>query len=397
MAEAAHKNPGPLNISNRTKGISAVLMFVGIAAFAVTLMTNKERAWHAYLAGYSFYFILAIGGLFFSAVNLVSKAGWVVNVRRFSEALTAFLPLAFAGALVLLLGGKSLYDWMNPDMVAADELLAHKAGYLNLTFFVVRMVLFFAAWLLFKHKLVGGSVEQDKTGDDSITHRSVGWGVAFLLVFALSFSLFGVDILMSLQAHWFSTIFGIYLFAGLFQSTMAAMILMIVYCMRKGLLKGYVDENHLHDLGKYLFAFTVFWAYIAYSQYMLIWYANLPEETVFFLPRVTGSWTYVTAGLLLFKFIVPFMALLPRWAKRSTVHLSAVSILILVMQYVDIYWLIYPNLGDGSLVFGLPEIGCFLGFTGAFVFVVSRFLGTYSIVPVKDPRQFESNHHHVVY
>ncbi len=161
--------------------------------------------------------------------------------------------------------------------------------------------------MLFKNKIIGGSLDQDHSGDENITHKSVGWGIGFLLVFALSFSLFGVDLIMSLQPHWFSTIFGVYLFAGLFQSTMATMILMIIYCMRKGVLNGFVTEDHLHDLAKYLFAFTVFWAYIAYSQYMLIWYANLPEETIFYMPRVTGSWMYVTAALLLFKFIVPFL------------------------------------------------------------------------------------------
>jgi len=397
MAEAAVKNPGPLNISPRTKGISAVLMFVGVVTFAIALMTNQERAWHAYLTGYMYFFILGIGGLFFAAINFVTKAGWVVNVRRFSESLTAYLPVAFGGALVLLLGGKSLYEWMVPEHVASDPLLQAKAPYLNTTFFVIRMLVFFGLWLLFRYKLIGGSLEQDKTGDESITQKAVGWGIAFLLVFALSFSLFGVDLVMSLQPHWFSTIFGVYLFAGLFQSTMATMILMIIYCIRKGVLKGFVDENHLHDLGKYLFAFTVFWAYIAYSQYMLIWYANLPEETVFYMPRVTGSWLYVTAALLLFKFVVPFLALLPRWAKRSHTHLTAVCLLILTMQYVDLYWLIYPNYNSEAVTFGLPEIGCFLGFLGAFIFVVSRFLSTNAIVPVKDPRQFESMHHHVVY
>lgn len=397
MADVAHKNPGPLTVSPGTKTLSAVLMFVGVAAFAVSLMTNPERAWHAYLTGYFYFFILGIGGLFFAAINFVTKSGWVVNVRRFSEALTAYLPVAFVGALVLILGGKSLYEWMRPEVVAGDMLLQHKAAYLNTTFFVIRLVVFFGLWLLFKHKLIGGSIEQDRTGDESITQKSVGWGIGFLLIFALSFSLFGVDLIMSLDAHWFSTIFGVYLFAGLFQSTMAAMIILIIYCMRRGLLTGFVDDNHLHDLGKYLFAFTVFWAYIAYSQYMLIWYANLPEETTFYMPRVTGSWLYVTASLLLFKFVVPFLALLPRWAKRSHMHLTAVSVLILVMQYVDLYWLIYPNFNSESVVFGLPEIGCWLGFAGAFLFVVMRFLGTHAIVPVKDPRQFESNHHHVVY
>ena len=178
---------------------------------------------------------------------------------------------------------------------------------------------------------------------------------------------------------------------------MAIMILMIVYCMRKGLLTGYVTEDHLHDLGKFLFGFTVFWAYIAYSQYMLMWYANLPEETIFYQPRVTGSWTWVSVALLMGKFVVPFLALLPRWAKRTPTHLVAVSVLILVMQYVDIYWLIFPNLSETEVIFGIQEVLIFGGFAGAFMYCVTRFLNQNPIVPIKDPRINESLHHHVVY
>ena len=203
---------------------------------------------------------------------------------------------------------------------------------------------------------------------------------------------------MSLEAHWFSTIFGIYTFAGLFQATMASMLLFIFYIRKKGLLHGYVDENHIHDLGKFLFAFTVFWAYIAFSQYMLIWYANLPEETIFFMPRSHGSWVWVSLSLIVFKFIVPFIALLSRRAKRNPAMLGSVAVLILIMQFVDLYWLIYPNLNpEHELIFGFTEIAVFLGFIGGFVFVVSRFLSQNPLVPYSDPRIQESIHHHVTY
>lgn len=397
MAESSRKPIGPLPVSQKIKTISIALMFLGALTFALTLFKDKDRAWHAYLAGYMYVTIIAVGGLFFSAIQHVAKAGWSVNIRRFSESFTAYLPVSFVGALVLLLGGHSLYEWMDKAHVAADALLAHKSAYLNTTFFVIRIFVFFGLWMLFQRKLVGGSLEQDKTGNEQITVKSVGWSIAFLLVFALSFSLFTVDTMMSLQPHWFSTIFGVYAFAGLFQSTMATMIILIIYCIRKGLLTGYVDDNHLHDLGKFMFAFTVFWAYIAYSQYMLIWYANLPEETVFYIPRVTGPWTWVSAALLLFKFVVPFLALLPRWAKRSHTQLVAVAVLLLVMQYVDLFWLIYPNLNTETVLLGVPEILIWLGFVGSFVFVVTRFLGQHPIVPLKDPRMHESLHHHVVY
>ncbi|MGE4132788.1 MAG: molybdopterin oxidoreductase [Bdellovibrionales bacterium] len=389
--------PAPMPVPSVLKSICLVAIVVGLFAFGYLLSSDQDRAWHAYLTGYFYFFIIAIGGLFFTGIQHLVRAGWSVNIRRFSEALTAYLPVAFVGGLILLIGGKHLWEWMDSAKVHADPLLEHKASYLNTVFFVVRMVAFFGLWMLFTKKLVGGSLAQDKSGDDSISEKSVGWAVGCILTFALSFSLFSVDLIMSLEPRWFSTIFGVYCFAGLFQSTIATMILLILYCRKKGLLAGYVDENHLHDLGKFLFAFTVFWAYIAYSQYMLIWYANLPEETLFYMPRVTGSWMYVSAALLLFKFVVPFLALLSRRNKRNPAFLGVICVLILIMQYVDLYWLIYPNLNGEKVIFGLPEILVWLGFGGIFLFTVTRFLGTHAIVPFRDPRIHESLHHHVTY
>lgn len=397
MAEQKRITPGPLPISSRLQTVCYALMFIGLVAFAVMLMKDKDRAWYSYLTAYFFFFILTIGGLFFTAVQHLTRAGWSVNVRRFCEALVAWMPAAAVGAIVLLFGCHTLYEWFDKAKVASDELLLHKSGYLNPTFFILRTAGCFILWLLFAKKIIGYSTKQDQTGDDSLSDRAIPWSTGFLVFFAISFSFFGVDLIMSLEAHWFSTIFGVYLFGGLFQSTMAAIILLVMYCQRKGLLTGYVDENHMHDLGKFMFAFTVFWAYIAYSQYMLIWYANLPEETAFFIPRVTGAWTWESLALLTFRFIVPFLALLPRGAKRDPKMLGAISILILIMQYVDLHWLIYPNLNAQEVLLGLPEILIFAGFAGTYLFMVTRFLSKHPIVPLKDPRIHESLHHHVVY
>ncbi len=386
-----------LNLSSQTKTLFAVLIFVGLGAFVFTLLNNPERAWHAYLIGLFYFTSLSLGGLFFSAIQHITKAGWSVTIRRLAESLTAFLPYAALAAIGLLFGGKALYSWLRPEVIAVDSLVQHKGAYLNLTFWLVRLVVFFGSWILFAKVIVGRSVAQDKTGDVSLTHSLLGPSILFVAVFALSYSLFSVDLLMSLDPHWFSTIFGVYCFAGLFQSTMATLILLVIFLRGKGLLQGLVNENHLHDLGKFLFAFTVFWAYIAFSQYMLIWYANLPEETIFYLPRSQGSWMWMSLMLIVFKFVVPFIALLPRWAKRSSVHLTAVSILILVMQFFDLYWLVYPNLNSEKVVFALPEVLIFCGFLGGFLFVVTRFLGINSVIPAKDPRLQEAIGHHVVY
>lgn len=390
-------DPGKFEVSSRLKTVASIFAFVGLVGFILALINDPKRAWLAYLIPLFYFTSLALGGLFFAALQHVAKAGWSVNIRRVTESLSSFLPLAALLALVFLAGAPEVYKWLQPDSVAADPLLIHKAPYLNSTFFLIRIVAFFGLWIWFKKVIVGRSIEQDESGDVNITHGLVGQSIAFVLVFALSYSLFSVDFLMSLEPHWFSTIFGVYCFAGLFQSTMAFLILTLLYLKKKGHLEGYVTADHLHDLGKFLFAFTVFWAYIAFSQYMLIWYANLPEETIFIIPRSEHGWVYVSFALILFKFIVPFIALLPRWAKRTPASLAAISVLILVMQYVDIYWLAYPAFYHHTPKFGLTEITIFLGFAGLFLFSVSRFLSRHKLVPMKDPRIHESMHHHVVY
>ncbi len=396
MAEVS-KQPGKYVVSTRMKTFYSACTFLGLIGFVITLINNPERAWLAYLLALFFFTSLALGGLFFTAIQHASLAGWSVNIRRACESMSGFLPLGAVAALVFLIGAPHLYEWLQPAVVAADPLLQHKAPYLNQTFFIIRLVVFFGLWIYFAKMIVGRSLKQDIAGGDELTRNQVGISIAFLLVFALSYSFYSVDLLMSVQPHWFSTIYGVYCFAGLFQSSLAFVILVLLYLRKKGLLDGYVTDDHMHDMGKYLFAFTIFWAYIAFSQYMLIWYANLPEETVFIIPRSEHGWVYVSLLLIIGKFVIPFVGLLPRWTKRNPAYLAVMSIWVLAMQYVDLYWLVYPAYYKETVPFSLPEILTFVGFLGLFLFTTTRFLSRHSLVPVKDSRIQESLHHHVVY
>ncbi len=389
--------PGAFVSSPRMKTLYSVAMFIGALTIALGLMRSTDRTWHALLTS-AFYFLnLALGGLFFCAFNHVAKAGWSVTVRRTAEAFTAYLPVAFVTFLLLLLGAKQLYVWLDPEIAHNDILISSKAAYLNMPFFIIRLVAFFGLWILFSNKIVGHSLKQDTTGDVKHTLKNVGLSIAFILVFALSYSLFSVDALMSLEPHFFSTIWGVYCFAGLLQSFFAAFILFSLYMIKKGIVRGLVNEHHVHDLAKFMKGFTVFWAYIAFSQFMLIWYANMPEETFFYIDRTMGGWMAATASLFVMKFAVPFLLLLPRWAKRTPSHLSFVCVLILVMQYLDIHWMVYPNLDKEHWLLGWQEIGTFIGFGGLFIWSVTRFLSKNPIVPLKDPRVQEAIHHQVVY
>lgn len=379
------------------KTLSFALVALGLLTFVFGLMKNPERLWTSYLVAFFFFSCLGLSGLFWVALNNTAKAGWSVSIRRFAEATTAFIPWIFAGGLVLLMGFKKLYVWADPVAIAANPVIAAKTAYLNPSFFLVRLFVFVVGAMIFRWIIVGNSLKQDQSGDENLTHKNVGPSIAFLVFFALMFSFFSVDLLMSLLPTWYSTIYGIYTFAGLFQAGIAFLAIVVILMKRHGLVKGYVTDEHQHDVAKYLKGFTVFWAYIAFSQFMLMWYANLPEETEFYIMRSLGGWISISTGLLIFRFIVPFLALLPRGAKRNENHLMAVSILILIMQYVDIYWLVYPNFFDGQVTFGFWEVGIFAGFAGLFMLCIFSFWSKNSLVPLKDPRLHEAINHHVAY
>jgi len=399
MGEHNHVN---LHVSKfeapaKLKTISFALVAIGLLTFVVGLMKNQERLWTSYLVAFFFFSALALSGLFWVAINNVSKAGWSVSIRRFAEATTSFIPAILLGGLLLLVGFKHLYPWANADIVAENPVIAAKTAYLNSGFFVVRLFVFAIGCMIFRYIMVGNSLKQDQTGDMNLTNKNISPAVAFIVFFALMFSFFSVDLLMSLLPTWYSTIFGIYTFSGMFQAGMAFLAIVIVLMKRSGFVKGYVTDEHQHDVVKYLKGFSIFWAYIAFSQFMLIWYANLPEETEYYIMRAQGGWMSISMALLLFRFVVPFLALLPRGAKRTDSNVLFISALVLVMQYVDIYWMVYPNFFDGQVTFGFWEIGIFAGFAGLFLLTIMSFWSKHSLVPLKDPRLHEAIHHHVAY
>ena len=380
------------------KTLIAVLGVIGLLTFIISFIKTPERLWPAYLTAFFFFSCLGLGGLFFTAIHHVTKAGWSTSIRRYSEAMTAFIPFIFVGGIVMVLGMKYLFPWADPHVVATNPVIAAKTGYLNVGFFIGRLVVFCAGWFLFKWFMVGNSLKQDQNGDHKYTFKNVGISIGFILFFALSFTLFSMDLLMSLLPTWYSTIFGIYCFSGMFQTTFAVLALILIFMKRGGFVKGYVNVEHQHDIAKFLKGFTVFWAYIAFSQFMLIWYANIPEETEYYIMRSqNGAWLSLSFILLIFRFIVPFIALLPRGLKRNENHLILVSCLILAMQYLDIYWMVYPNFFDGNVTFGIVEIGIFCGFAGLFLWSLMSFFQKFSLVPLKDPRLHEAINHHVTY
>lgn len=377
------------------KIISYVCVVIGLIALAVGFKMAPERLWTSYLVSFFFFSCLGLGGMFFIAFNHAAHAGWSAGIRRYAEAMTSFLPAMLVGGVFLVFGLDHLYPWTNLDNSIA--LTGGKAVYLTKGFFIARVIAFAVGCLIFRKIMVGNSIKQDANGSQELSHKNSAWSVGFIAFFAIFFTMFAVDLLMSLLPQWYSTIWGIYGLAGMLQAFFAVLLLIIIFMRRAGFVKGYATVEHQHDVAKFMKGFTVFWAYIAFSQFMLIWYANIPEETEFYIMRALNGWMPISFALLIFRFIVPFLALLPRAAKRNENHVIAVSILILAMQYLDIYWLVYPNFFDGHPTFGFYEVGIFAGFAGVFLLLLMRFFTRHSLVAIKDPRMHESLGHHVAY
>ncbi|MCC2678143.1 MAG: putative molybdopterin oxidoreductase [Pseudobdellovibrio sp.] len=382
-------------LSSTLKGILGAALLIGLATFIFGFVKNPDRMWPAYLTAFFYFASIASTGMFFVAFNHAANAGWSASIRRFAEAMSAFFPYMLGGGLLLFVGIKYLYAWGVPETY--HTLTGGKQTYLAPGFVLARMIIFGLGSIFFAKKIVGNSLKQDTTGDHQLTKNNLSLSVGYIAFFAIFFSLFSIDLLMSLLPTWYSTIYGVYCFAAGLQATFAFLSIVIVVMKNSKWISGYVTEEHQHDVGKYLKGFSVFWAYIAFSQFMLIWYANIPEETEFYIMRSLNGWMPVSFALLIFRFIVPFLVLLPRGSKRTDSILVGISALVLVMHYVDIYWLVYPNFFDGIPQFGLWEVGMFLFFAAIFLGSMFQFMSKNNLVAIKDPRLHEALKHHVTY
>lgn len=382
----------------RVTRVAGALGVLGLVATGLLGMQGgvdtQARAMLSYLVAFCYFLSVMLGGLFFVLINHVTRAGWSVVVRRFAEAVAANAPLM--GILVLpivvpiLMGKDLLYEWTHLTHVQGDALLTGKQPYLNVPFFTIRMVVYFAVWSLMGTWFFRQSVRQDESADPELTVRMQSASAPGLFAFAITLTFAAFDLLMSLEPHWFSTMWGVYYFAGSVLCFLATLPLMTAFAQRAGALKGLVTVEHYHDMGKLVFAFIVFWAYIAFSQYMLIWYANIPEETIWFLERQTGQWAAFSWFLFLGHFIVPFLALISRIPKRRKATLLIGACWMLLMHWVDLYYLIMPHASEGQVPLSLLDLTAWLGVGGLFVAATATRLRGRSLVPKGDPRLAES-------
>ncbi|HKQ59759.1 MAG TPA: hypothetical protein VJS92_00660, partial [Candidatus Polarisedimenticolaceae bacterium] len=370
-------------------GLVGVAALAGAAGLAALAEGGTARFFRSYLVAYMFFLSLALGGMVFTLLQHLTRAGWSVAVRRLAE-VTAWTvtPLTVLG-LVLLGGMRSLYPWTHAEIVAADPLLQGKQAWLNVGFFVARFAGYFLVWNVAAQFFLRRSLHQDRTGDPALTLQMERAAPPATILYGVTVTFAVFDWVMSLYPHWYSTIFGVYYFAGCMIGFLALAALALFALQGRGQLAA-VSLAHYHDLGKLLFAFVVFWGYVAFSQYMLIWYANIPEETAWYRLRQEGGWGGVGALLIFGHFVVPFLVLLSRHPKRRRAGLAAAAAWLLVAHWFDLYYLIMPEASPGSVPLSLVDLGCTLGLGGLFGASLLWRLERVELIPVRDPRLEES-------
>jgi len=365
----------------------------GLALAVVVGMMEGDgfrRFSHAYLTAYVWVLAIALGAVYWVTLQNLVNAKWSIVLRRLGELIANQVPvlgvLALPIVVPVLLGNDTLYDWANHDKVHADHLLHHKAPYLNAGFFLVRFVFYFVFWSLLARYFLKQSLEQDRSGAGEASKRMQRVAGPGMIVFGLTLTFCAIDLLMTLEPYWFSTIFGVYYFASCVIAIHSVLVLLVNWLQKQGRLTKSVTVEHFHDLGKMMFAFTVFWAYIAFSQFMLIWYANIPEETFWYKKRFAGDWGTVSWALLVLHFVIPFFGLLSRHVKRHRKALVFWACWLLAVVYLDMFWLIMPKFSPDAVPFGAVEVLCWLGLGGVFVAGVAFRSKNVALVPVKDPR-----------
>ncbi len=373
--------------------ITYALMGLGVIGLAYGFLTNPSRTWANLLMDNYYFISLAIGAAFFFSLQYITQSGWSAMFRRIPEALMAYIPYAAIIMLVMYFGFHDIYQWSNPDLVANDELLTHKAPYLNTPFFMIRLVIFFACWILLTRYLRKLSLQEDALGSREIFEKLEFWSKVFIFVLAFTFSLASFDWIMSIDAHWYSAIFAFKNFGAAFYHGTSLIALIAIILHKKGYFKD-MNEYHLLDFSRYMFMLSIIWGYLYFSQFMLIWYGNIPEETIYYANRWENGWLifiFLNFGV---NWFIPFIGLLPQKLDKSINFVYFICILLLVGLYIDIYEQVMPDFMT-SPSFGIIEIGVFAGLAGLFLFSFGKALAKVPLIARNHPYLEESINHHL--
>jgi hypothetical protein len=366
--------------ASKTLALGAVAGLAGVVATG--FVSGWERFWVNWIFWFLFFLTIGLGCLFIVALEHVVGARWSVPLRRVPERLSGLALLMAPAALLGLLSLRILYPWTFSESLN-NPVIAGKAVWLNVPFFAVRVVVCVGLWILAYWIFVRGSVRQDHDRDLRFNVRARRFAPIFMVIFGITITIVGFDWISSLEPAWYSDVFGVYIFAGTFLAGLAATTLAVLYLMARGRLPG-VTPDHVYSLGGFLFAFTVFWAYIGFAQYLLMWYANMPEEVFWYKERLQGFWGPLVLVLAVFHFFVPFLVLIPRDAKTEPKRLIWVASLVLFAHWLDLYWMIFPVLGKEP-VFSWPELSFGAFFVTSCLLWMRRAMSRGADMPVGDP------------
>lgn len=393
------------------RGLGTKLLGAGVLLVAIGLVLGFVEGDHlkhlkfAYLTAFAFVATIVLGGLIWLLIQHVFRASWSVAIRRVAESIVGMVPLLIAlfvpMAVMVFTKDDALYKWLNPAYVAGDaDFLPNKqvvyGSYLNQPFFMGRLVAYFVILFLLARFFTKSSVKQDETGDLATTRRMEKLSAPMIPVFALTLTFLGLDLLMSLDPHWFSTIWGVYLFAGGMLAFNSLLALVLMTYQKHGALPNAVRTDHYHDVGKLMLAFVIFWSYIAFSQYLLIWYAHIPEEITFFSKRQQHGWEWISTTLIFGHFAIPLLGLLSKHVKRHKPALAFWAIWLLVMHLVDMFWIVMPNYSADHVPMPFMSIALSVGFLALVAGFAIRSASSKAIVPLRDPRLAESLAYHNV-
>jgi hypothetical protein len=364
----------------------------GAIVLVLGLWLAPQRAWPDLLLGSFAMVCLGLAGLFFVALQYASGAVWSIALRRVGEAMSSALPAGAAGILLVLIAHPALYPWYGKTWANPESYTAFKQAWLSYPFFLVRAVMYVALWIGFARAMRRNSRRQDVEGGMALSRSNTRLATAFIVVFGVTFWLASTDWVMSLEPEWSSTIFGIYHFSGMFLAGLAAVALLAVGLRRAGPLRRCVNDSHFLDLGRLIVAFSTFWAYIWFSQYMLIWYANLSEETPYMVLRTSSGWGKLFVWNLLLNWALPFLLLLPRANKMNPRTLCAASILVLLGRVTDLYLMVIPPFAPASPWPAVWDVATLALVSGGFVLLTLSSFFSAAPVPMGDPLLAESVH-----
>jgi hypothetical protein len=371
-----------------------VLIVIGLAAFITGFISDPTRAWANLLLNNVYFVSLSAGAVLFLALQRVTQSGWSAGFLRVPESMGMYLPVAAVFFVVMIFGIHSLYHWSHADAVAHDPILQHKQPYLNVPFWIGRMVVFFILWILLAAQLRKYSLQEDEEGGLRIFRKAEHTSKVYIFVIAITFSFAGFDWVMSIDPHWYSALFALKNFVSALYHA-AAIIAFIVLLLNQFGYYKFLNKSHMHDFSSYIFMLCIIWGYFWFAEFMLIWYANIPEETVYFVTRMqTEEWRIFFFANIIINWFIPFTIMMPAASRRSKVTLKIVIPVLLVGMFIDLYLQIFPGV-VGKQVLGFNEIGGFLGFVGLFMLVVGYFLSKANLYPKQHPYMEECLAHHV--